>query len=41
MRRRSIRMCLPMDFTGRPMKGYVYVTGSGMDTDDELECCSV
>jgi hypothetical protein len=27
---------LPMDFTGRPMKGYVYVTPLGFDTDDDL-----
>ena len=28
--------CLPMDFTGRPMKGYVFVTNEGFDTDDDL-----
>lgn len=28
--------CLPMDFTGRPMKGYIFVTPDGFDTDDEL-----
>ncbi len=27
---------LPMDFTGRPMKGYVFVTPHGFDTDEEL-----
>lgn len=27
---------LPMDFTGRPMKGYVFVTPHGIDTDDQL-----
>jgi hypothetical protein len=27
---------LPMDFTGRHMKGYVYVTPLGFDTDDDL-----
>ncbi len=27
---------LPMDFTGRPMKGYVFVASDGYDTDDEL-----
>ena len=25
--------CHPMDFTGRPMKGYVFVTPNGFDTD--------
>ena len=29
--------CLPMDFTGRPMKGYIYVTPEGFDTEDDLE----
>lgn len=28
--------CLPMDFTGRPMKGYVFVTPAGFDQDEEL-----
>ncbi|HEX9601854.1 MAG TPA: TfoX/Sxy family protein [Mariniflexile sp.] len=28
--------CLPMDFTGRPMKGYIFVTPEGFDTDDDL-----
>ena len=28
--------CLPMDFTGRPMRGYIFVTPDGFDTDDEL-----
>lgn len=28
--------CLPMDFTGRPMKGYIFVTPDGFDTDEEL-----
>lgn len=27
----------PMDFTGRPMKGYVFVTPDGYDTDADLE----
>ena len=31
--------CLAMDFTGRPMKGYVYVTADGIDTDDDLSYC--
>ena len=29
--------CLPMDFTGRPMKGYVFVTPDGFDLDKDLE----
>ena len=29
--------CLPMDFTGRPMKGYVFVTPEGYDLDEDLE----
>jgi len=28
--------CLPMDFTGRPMKGYIFVKPDGFDTDDDL-----
>ena len=28
--------CLPMDFTGRPMKGYIYITPAGFDKDDDL-----
>lgn len=28
--------CHPMDFTGRPMKGYVFVTPEGFDTDADL-----
>lgn len=27
----------PMDFTGRPMKGYVYVDPSGIESDTALE----
>jgi len=27
----------PMDFTGRPMKGYVFVDPIGFDMDDDLE----
>lgn len=27
---------LPMDFTGRPMKGYIFVTPDGFDMDDDL-----
>lgn len=29
--------CQPMDFTGRPMKGYVFVTPDGFDLDSDLE----
>lgn len=29
--------CLPMDFTGRPMKGYIFVTPSGFDLDSDLK----
>lgn len=28
---------LPMDFTGRPMKGYVFVTPESFDADQDLE----
>jgi TfoX/Sxy family transcriptional regulator of competence genes len=28
--------CRPMDFTGRPMKGYVFVEAEGTETDVEL-----
>ncbi|MGB5419841.1 TfoX/Sxy family protein [Algibacter sp.] len=28
--------CLPMDFTGRPMKGYIFVTPDGFDNDVDL-----
>jgi hypothetical protein len=28
--------CLPMDFTGRPMKGYIFVTPDGFDMDEDL-----
>jgi hypothetical protein len=28
--------CHPMDFTGRPMRGYVFVTPDGFDSDDDL-----
>ena len=27
----------PMDFTGRPMRGYIFVTPEAMDLDKELE----
>lgn len=29
-------VCLPMDFTGRPMKGYIFITPEGFDTDKQL-----
>jgi hypothetical protein len=29
--------CHPMDFTGRPMKGYVFVDSDGYDLDEQLE----
>ena len=28
--------CHPMDFTGRPMRGYVFVTPDAFDTDEEF-----
>ena len=28
--------CLPMDFTGRPMKGYTFITPDGFDRDEDL-----
>ena len=28
--------CHPMDFTGRPMKGYVFITPDGFDADEDL-----
>ncbi len=28
--------CHPMDFTGRPMKGYVFLTPDAIDSDEEL-----
>ena len=30
-------VCLPMDFTGRPMKGFIYITPKGFDMDNDLE----
>ena len=29
--------CHPMDFTGRPMKGYVFITPDAYDMDEDLE----
>ena len=28
--------CLPMDFSGKPMKGYIYITPDGFDTENDL-----
>ena len=28
--------CLPMDFTGRPMKGYIFITPDGFDSEKNL-----
>ncbi|MBU2951764.1 TfoX/Sxy family protein [Tamlana agarivorans] len=28
--------CLPMDFTGRPMRGYIFITEAGIDSETEL-----
>ncbi len=28
--------CRRMDFTGKPMKGFVYIYSDGIDTDDDL-----
>lgn len=30
-------VCLPMDFTGRPMRGYIFVTPEGCDKEEDLE----
>ncbi len=29
--------CVPMDFTGRPMRGFVFVNPTGLVTDGELD----
>ncbi|MCO4819723.1 MAG: TfoX/Sxy family protein [Bacteroidetes bacterium] len=29
-------VCLPMDFTGRPMRGYIFVTPEGWDKEEDL-----
>lgn len=29
--------CLPMNYTGRPMKGFIFVTPNGFDMDTDLE----
>lgn len=28
--------CLPMDFTGRPLRGYLFITPEGFDTEEDL-----
>jgi len=30
-------VCLPMDFTGRAMKGYIFIIPQGFDMDKDLE----
>jgi hypothetical protein len=30
-------VCLPMDFTGRPMNGFIYIEPNGFDMDIDLE----
>ena len=32
----QLRGCKQMDFTGRPMKGYVFVHPEGIETDTQL-----
>lgn len=32
----KLKGCRPMDFTKRPMKGYIYVDESGMKTDKQF-----
>ncbi len=31
------KVVLPMDFTGRPMRGYAFITPDGIDMDEDLE----
>lgn len=33
----SIDGCVPMDFTNRPMKGFVFIKPEGIDMDEDLE----
>ena len=33
----KIKGCKPMDFTGRPMKGFVFVEAEGIEMEEELE----
>ncbi|MDY7395294.1 RNA methyltransferase [Aureibaculum sp. 2210JD6-5] len=30
-------VCLQMDFTGRPMKGYIFITPKGFDLESDLK----
>ncbi len=32
----EIEFCIPMEFTGKPMKGYVYITENGYQTTKDL-----
>jgi TfoX/Sxy family transcriptional regulator of competence genes len=32
-----IRGCVPMDFTGRPMRGFVFVNPPGLPTEEALD----
>ncbi len=32
----TVKGCRPMDFTGRPMKGFVFISPEGTDEDDAL-----
>lgn len=33
----SKSVCYPMNFTGRPMRGYIFVGAAGIDSDHDLE----
>jgi len=32
----SKEVCLPMDFTGRPMRGYAFIIPEGIDQEEDL-----
>jgi hypothetical protein len=32
----SKEVCLPMDFTGRPMRGYAFIIPEGIDKEEDL-----
>jgi len=32
----SKEVCLPMDFTGRPMRGYAFINPEGIDQEEDL-----
>lgn len=34
---KDLEGCRPMDFTGKRMKGYVFVDSEGIDTEDQLD----